>query len=153
MERRGFKAWTKTPGGGTYYFAVILLDLILFVHLVSPGGSSIIKPRGTTTLLIGIAFACLLVLSYLSGKHQERKYFKMHGSIENEVHEASRTKKIVEDLIFPPAGVLVITAVMWFAAGTRVDKVPGVRIIALTSILGLLTLLYPLAQRLRIYRQ
>jgi hypothetical protein len=152
VERRGYTAWTKTPGGGTYYLAVILLDLILSVPLVSPSGLSIIKPRGTT-MLVGIAIACLLVLLYVGAKRQERKYLKMHGSTEKEVYEASSTKKIIEDFIFPPAGVLVVTAVMWFAAGAGVDKILGARIVALTSILSLLTLLYPLAQRLCIYRQ
>lgn len=151
MERRGFIAWTKTPGGSTYYLAVLLLDLILFVPLVSPDGLSI-KPRGTT-MLIGIAMVCLLVLLYTGAKRRERKYFGMHGSIEKEAYEASSTKKIIEDFVFPPAGVLIVSAVMWFAAGVGADKILGVRIIALISALSLLTLLYPLAQRLFIYRR
>jgi hypothetical protein len=150
VERRGYTAWTKTPGGGTYYLAVILLDLLFFIPLMSPNGLSTIKPSGTT-MLISITFACSLVLTYIGAKLQERKYLKVHGPIEKEVYKASSTKKIIEDFIFPPAGVLVVSAVMWFAAGSGVDKILGVRIIALTCILSLLTLLYPLAQRLRLY--
>jgi hypothetical protein len=100
---------------------------------MSPGGLSIIKPSGTT-MLIGIAFACLLVLLHLGAKRQERKYLKMHGPIEKEVYEASSTKKIIEEFIYPPAGVLVVSAVMWFAGSGGVDKILGVRIIVLTCI-------------------
>jgi hypothetical protein len=47
--------------------------------------------------------------------------------------------------------VLIISAVMWWAANGGADKILGVRIIALTCILSLLTFLYPLAQRLRLF--
>jgi hypothetical protein len=152
VERRGYTAWTKTPSGSTYYLAVILLDLIFFVPLMSPSGLSIIQPSATT-MLIGIAFACLLVLTYLGAKHRERKYLKMHGPIEKEVYETCSTKKIIEDFVYPPASVLVLSAVMWFAGSGGVDKILGVRIFALTCVMMLLTLLYPLAQRLYLCRQ
>ena len=151
MERRGYKAWTKTPGGGTYYFAVILLDLMFFVPLMNPSGLSIIKPR--PTMLIGIGFACLLVLTYMGAKHQERKYLKVNGPIEKEVYEVSSTRKVIEDFIYPPAGVLIISTIMWFAGNGGVDEILGVRITALTCIMMLLTLLYPLAQRLILRRE
>jgi len=150
VERRGNKAWTKTPGGSTYYLAVVLLDGIFFVPLMSPSGLSIIKPR--PTMLIGIGFACLLVLLYIGAKHQERKYLKMHGPKEKEVYEASSTRKIIEDFIYPPAGVLIVSTVMWFAGNGGVDEILGERIIALTCIMMLLTWAYPLAQRLILRR-
>ena len=152
MDRRRYKTWTKTPVGGTYYLAVILLDLILFVPLVSSGGSSILEPRGTS-LVIGITIACLLVLLYSGAKRRERKHLEMHGSMETQLHEVSRTKKILEDFIFPPLSVWVITAAMGFAAGVGVDRIPSVRIIALTGISSLLMLLYPLARRACTYRR
>jgi hypothetical protein len=149
VERRGYTAWTKTPTGGTYYIAVILLDIIFFIPLMSPSGlSSITLNRATVVIGSGVV---LLALTYWGTKLEERKYLKMHGSLEKDGDEASSTKKIIEDFIFPPTGVLIISAVMWWAANGGADKILGVRIIALTCILSLLTFLYPLTQRLRLF--
>ena len=151
MKRRGYTAWTKTPGGSTYYLGVILLDLMLFMALLSPSGFSIIKPGGNT-VLIGGATVCLLVILYMGAKRRERKYLGLDGPLEREVYEASISKKIIEEFVFPPVGVLIVTALMWIGVGGGVNKILVEKMIVLGSVLSLLTLLYPLAQHLFSYR-
>lgn len=145
MKEPGYRAWTQTPGGGTYYLALILLTLVIGLQSNSPSASISLGTARLTGL--ALAFVCLLVILYFGGKHEEKKHIKAGRVLEMNADQVSFARKMIEEFIFPPMSVLFVAAVEWFAGSGGV-QFPDGRIIVLICVTSLLTLFYPLARHL-----
>lgn len=148
MQEPGYRAWTKTPGGGTYYLALILLTLVIELQSTHSNSPSASIPLGTAKLTgLALVSVCSLVMLYFGSKHEEKKHIKAGRILEMSAAQISTAKKMTEEFIFPPMSVLFVAAVAWFA-GSRGVQFPDGRIMVLICVTSLLTLLYPLARHL-----
>jgi hypothetical protein len=156
MKNHLYKAWVKTPGGGTYYFAIMAVEFLLTALFFqrSPGLwiPNLLDAASWVTILVTLAG--LLALVYWSGRI-ERKNSRdaNHEMIKDEMSgQVSSAHVLLMDYLLPPITLWILSLIVWSSLHQSF-VLPNGRVIVLIIGVSFLTLLYPLAQRLYLYRR
>jgi hypothetical protein len=154
MKNHLYRAWVKTPGGGTYYFAVMAVEFLLIALFFqkSPGLWVPNPLDAASRVTVVVTLAGLLALVYWGGRIEKKKSGDasdkmIHDEMSGQV---SGAQVLLNDYLLPPITLLILSLIVWSSLHQSF-VLPSGRLIALIVGISLLTLLYPLAQRLFVY--